>query len=741
MKRYGMVFLLGIGMIIMLASLITLGKSTSNSASFESMHVWLVFLNAGAAVALLAVIGFNLTRLLLQRSRNVAGSRLTLRLVGTFSLLAVVPVVLVYYFSYQFISRGIDSWFDVRVESALSGAMDLSRAALDMRVRDLLVRTERMSRSMNLGDSRQASYQLDQLRRQNGASELTLIGGFNNRIIASSSAVPGTLLPDMPGPEVMLQVRAGNEYVGLDPVAQGGLHIRAVVPVTTSGNAWWNRESLQALYPVGGEQSGLANQVQQAYAHYRELTVLRGPLKLMFNLTLLLVLLLSVLMSIWGAFVAARTLVAPIQALVEGTRAVARGDFTTRLPLTSRDEVGFLVSSFNEMTQRLAEAREAARKSREQVENERSYLGAVLTRLSSGVVSFNAALVLKTANPTASAILETDLHQYMGRSLVGLAKEDSLLGQFVAACRRHLDAEDKEWREEMVLQSAGGRRIFMVSCAMLPSTGEVPPGRVLVFDDLTLLIDAQRDAAWGEVARRLAHEIKNPLTPIQLAAERMRRRYLGVLKGEDADVMDRATNTIVQQVEAMKSMVNAFSEYARAPLLEMSAFDLNTLVREVVELYRVREADMQVTMELDPALPPIHADAGRVRQILHNLLKNAHEALEGRQDGQVRISSHYFRRSGEALAEVTVEDNGPGFDPVILGKAFEPYVTSKTKGTGLGLAIVKKLTEEHGGNIRLQNRAEGGAQIMIRLPLDEHTRSNQLLGANERRAGGRREAK
>ncbi len=741
MKRYGMVFLLGIGMIIMLASLITLGKSTSNSASFESMHVWLVFLNAGAAVALLAVIGFNLTRLLLQRSRNVAGSRLTLRLVGTFSLLAVVPVVLVYYFSYQFISRGIDSWFDVRVESALSGAMDLSRAALDMRVRDLLVRTERMSRSMNLGDSRQASYQLDQLRRQNGASELTLIGGFNNRIIASSSAVPGTLLPDMPGPEVMLQVRAGNEYVGLDPVAQGGLHIRAVVPVTTSGNAWWNRESLQALYPVGGEQSGLANQVQQAYAHYRELTVLRGPLKLMFNLTLLLVLLLSVLMSIWGAFVAARTLVAPIQALVEGTRAVARGDFTTRLPLTSRDEVGFLVSSFNEMTQRLAEAREAARKSREQVENERSYLGAVLTRLSSGVISFNAALVLKTANPTASAILETDLHQYMGRSLVGLAKEESLLGQFVAACRRHLDAEDKEWREEMVLQSAGGRRIFMVSCAMLPSTGEVPPGRVLVFDDLTLLIDAQRDAAWGEVARRLAHEIKNPLTPIQLAAERMRRRYLGVLKGEDADVMDRATNTIVQQVEAMKSMVNAFSEYARAPLLEMSAFDLNTLVREVVELYRVREADMQVTMELDPALPLIHADAGRVRQILHNLLKNAHEALEGRQDGQVRISSHYFRRSGEALAEVTVEDNGPGFDPVILGKAFEPYVTSKTKGTGLGLAIVKKLTEEHGGNIRLQNRAEGGAQIMIRLPLDEHTRSNQLLGANERRAGGRREAK
>ncbi|HEX4301087.1 MAG TPA: ATP-binding protein [Gammaproteobacteria bacterium] len=741
MKRYGMLLLFGVGMIIMLASLITLGKSTSNSESFESVHVWLVFLNAGAAVALLAVIGFNLTRLLLQRRRNVVGSRLTLRLVGTFGVLAIVPVVLVYYFSYQFISRGIDSWFDVRVESALTGAMELSRTALDMRVRDLLVRTERMSRTLNLADTRQSSYQLDQMRRQNGASELTLIGGFDNHIVATSNGVPGQFLPDMPGQDVMLQVRAGNEYVGLDPVAHGGLHIRAVVPVTIAGGAWWNRMSLQALYPVGGEQSGLADQVQQAYAHYRELTVLRGPLKLMFNLTLLLVLLLSVLMAVWGAFVAARTLVAPIQALVEGTRAVARGDFTTRLPLPSKDEVGYLVSSFNEMTQRLAEARDSARKSREQVENERSYLGAVLTRLSSGVISFNAALVLKTANPTASAILEADLHQYMGRSMVGLAKDDTLLGQFVAACRRHLDADDKEWREEMVLQSTSGRRIFMVSCAMLPATGEVPPGRVLVFDDLTLLIDAQRDAAWGEVARRLAHEIKNPLTPIQLAAERMRRRYLGQLKGEDADVMDRATNTIVQQVEAMKSMVNAFSEYARAPLLEMSAVDLNALVREVVELYLAREADMQVSMELDPALPPVHADAGRLRQILHNLLKNAHEALEGREDGRVRIASHYFRRGAEELAEVTVEDNGPGFDTEILGKAFEPYVTSKTKGTGLGLAIIKKLTEEHGGSIRLQNRPEGGAQIIIRLPVTEHTRSSQSLGNTERRAGGRREAK
>ena len=739
MKRYAMPIMIAAGMCIMLLSLILLAKSTSNSASFESIHVWLVLLNVIAAVVLLVVIGFNLARLVLQARRNVTGSRLTLRLVIMFGLLAIMPVVLVYYFSFQFISRGIDSWFDVRVESALSDAMALSRAALDMRVRELLVRTERMAGNIQSTDPRAAAYQLDLLRRENGATELTLLNGFTGRIFATSSGQPGSLVPDLPGPEVMMQVRNGSQYVGLDPVGQGGLHIRAVVPVTVVGQ-WWNRKILQALYPVAGEQSGLADRVQQAYSRYQQLTFLRQPLKYSFLLTLLLVLLLSLLMALWGAFVAARRLVAPIQDLVEGTRAVARGDFTTRLPLPARDEVGFLVSSFNEMTQRLAEAREATRKSREQVENERSYLGAVLSRLSSGVISFNAALVLKTANPAASAILDTDLQHYLGRSLASLSGETSLLGQFVTACRIHLDREDREWREQMVLNTPGGRRILMASCASLPSTGEIPPGRVVVFDDLTVLIDAQRDAAWGEVARRLAHEIKNPLTPIQLAAERVRRRYLGEFKGEDADVLDRATHTIVQQVEAMKSMVNAFSEYARAPELELAPFDLNALVREVADLYRTREAELDIDLELDPTLPMVRADSGRVRQMMHNLLKNAHEALEGRRDGHVDIHTHYFRRADEEMAEIVLEDNGPGFNTDILGKAFEPYVTSKPKGTGLGLAIVKKLAEEHGGTIRVQNRAEGGAQVVVRLPITEDARSSALLRGIERRNGGRREA-
>ncbi|MDE2346083.1 MAG: two-component sensor histidine kinase, partial [Gammaproteobacteria bacterium] len=351
-------------------------------------------------------------------------------------------------------------------------------------------------------------------------------------------------------------------------------------------------------------------------------------------------------------------------------------------------------------------------------------------------ISIDASLALKTANPAASAILGVELQQLLNRSLTSVSGDSSLFGQFVSACRAHLDAGETEWREEMLLHGASGRRMLMVSCATLPGSGESPPGHVIVFDDLTVLIEAQRDAAWGEVARRLAHEIKNPLTPIQLAAERMRRKYLGRLKDTDDAVLDRATHTIVQQVEAMKSMVNAFSEYARTPALEFKPLDLNELIGEVVELYRAREAGMAIQLKLDESLPQVYADAGRIRQMLHNLLKNAQEAIEARKDGWVMITTHYYHRGDEQAAEVVVEDNGPGFDASILGKAFEPYVTSKPKGTGLGLAIVKKLVEEHGGSIRANNNVEGGARLIIRLPVTETGRTNALLGGLQRHSHG-----
>ncbi len=734
MKRFAMPLVIAAGLVVMLLSLTLLSKSTANSAAFEQLHGGLLLLNIIAVAVLLVVIGFNLVRLILQYRRNVTGSRLTTRLVVMFVMLAIVPVVLVYYFSIQFISRGIDSWFDVRVERALGDAIELSRTALQLRVRELLTHTEQMGNVLMVTKPGNAAAELDTLRRESGATEVTLLSGMDGHIVATSSSQPTQLIPDLPGQEMLMQVRNGRVYVGLDPAGDNGLHIRALVPVTMGG-LWWRPEILQAIFPVADQQSGLAGRVQAAYSHYRELTVLRQPLKYSFMLTLSLVLLLSVLMAVWVAFVAARKLVEPIQNLVQGTRSVARGDFTTRLPLSSRDEVGYLVSSFNEMTQRLSLAQDAARRSRTQVESERSYLDAVLTRLSSGVISVDGNLMLKTANPAADAILGTALQRHLNKSLTPLAGDDSLFGQFASACRARLEAQETEWREEMLLHGATGRRMLMVSCTTLPSSGEAPSGHVIVFDDLTALIEAQRDAAWGEVARRLAHEIKNPLTPIRLAAERMRRKYLGKLKTEDADVLDRATHTIVQQVEAMKAMVNAFSEYARSPALEFTALDLNALVNEVGELYKARETGMSIQLKLDDSLPAVWADSGRVRQMLHNLLKNSQEALEGHKDGRVNITTHYYHRGGEEMAEIVVEDNGPGFNTEILGHAFEPYVTSKPKGTGLGLAIVKKLAEEHGGSIRAQNNPDGGAQLVIRLPVTEAGRTSAMLSGLQRRSG------
>ena len=431
-------------------------------------------------------------------------------------------------------------------------------------------------------------------------------------------------------------------------------------------------------------------------------------------------------MAVWGAFFFARKLTAPIQTLVAGTRAVAKGDFDTRLPMPGRDEMGFLVHSFNDMITRLAGAREVARQSQQAVESQRAYLAVILGRLSTGVVSLERDWRIKTANEAAGAILGVDLERAIGRPLAAVAEGRPLVQELIEVGRGHIEAGDFEWREQIALRGEAGRRVLMCACSALPGEDGEPDGFVVVFDDITALLQAQRDAAWGEVARRLAHEIKNPLTPIQLSAERIRRRFLGQMSDEDAQLLERATRTIVQQVEAMKQMVNAFSDYARAPDMEMVQVDLNQLVAEVAELYRVREIPVMIDLSLDPEVVTVEADAGRVRQILHNLIRNSVEALEGQEDSVVRITTRGTEEFELRAVFIMVEDNGPGIPPDSVDRIFDPYVTSKPKGTGLGLAIVKKLVEEHGGWVEASNRAEGGLRVTIALPADEDARGAML---------------
>jgi nitrogen fixation/metabolism regulation signal transduction histidine kinase len=725
-------FLMGAGFI--LGSLWLLSATTQNSGDFGRLHVWLLLLNVGGALVLLTLIGFNLWHLVRQYRERVPGARLTARLVAMFVGLAIAPVLLVYYFSFQFLSRGIDSWFDVRVEQALDNSLELSRSALDTRTRELLTRTERAAQT--LSDSPNlVRLNLERAREETGASEMAIFT-TSGRVLAVSALPGAPVVPDHPGEDIMLQARQGRSYVGLDPVGSG-LYVRAVVPFE-AGELLRETQLLQALYPVADKQSNLAESVQREFIRYQELTVLRQPLKYTFVLTLSLVLLVSLLTAVWGAFFAARRVVAPIRDLAEGTRAVARGDFDTRLPVQTRDEVGFLVLSFNEMTSRLADAREETQRTQHQVESERAYLEAVLTRLSSGVIALDAERRVRTANGAAASMLGLDVARAVGRPFPRLRGAGDAAREFVDAVENRLAAGEREWREEIVLRAATGRRILVCSCTLLPGDADHPGGTVLVFDEVTQLIQAQRDAAWGEVARRLAHEIKNPLTPIQLAAERLRHKFLERLAPADAEMLERSTRTIVQQVEAMQAMVNAFSEYARAPEMEVSKFSLNGLVAEVVDLYRERDSGTGIRLDLDAALPQVEADAGRIRQMLHNLIKNALEALEGRTRPEVAVTTRLRKDGAVQIAEIVVEDNGPGFAEDILARPFEPYVTSKPKGTGLGLAIVKKLAEEHGGSLSADNRPEGGARIQIRLPLNDDAHAAFLARALRRRRDERR---
>jgi nitrogen fixation/metabolism regulation signal transduction histidine kinase len=720
LKRAASVLTVGIGGLLWLAAILFMAQTAQHSEQFSRLHPWILMVNVAGLALLVGLLATQLAQLIRDWRGQVIGSRLKARMVWIFGVLATLPILLVYFFAVQFLNRGIDSWFNVEIRRSLDDALVLSRSALEMRMREHLAGSVFAAEQLvAAGDAGPAL--LETLRRQLGALEMTLATESGALVAVSKGFSPDFLPDDVPG-EALMQVRQGRPFVSLEPQSEGGYLIRTAVPVRTT-SATRERYVLQGIFPVAERLGALADTVQAAYQQFGEKDYLRKPLKASFILTLTVVLLLSLLAAWYGAIFMAQRLVQPIQDLVQGTRAVAQGDLDTRLPLTSHDEMGFLVHSFNDMTKRLRVAREDQRRAQQAAETERANLAVILARLSTGVVSLEPDWSVRTANRAASTILGEDLEPRVGAKFDAIGgDEQSLARQFAAACRQRLDAGAAEWREQFAFQSSGGRRIVMCACTPLPGDGDEPGGYVLVFDDITAMLRAQREAAWGEVARRLAHEIKNPLTPIRLSAERLRHRLLpGMTDARDAQMLERSTETIVQQVEAMKKMVNAFSEYARAPRLEISQLVLNRLVTEVADLYRAQGASRGVRLgvELDPALDTVVADPGRLRQLLNNLLTNAVEALEGQPEGSIRVVTRRATRGGAEVAEITVEDDGPGFQQDMIGQVFDPYVTTKAKGTGLGLAIVRKIVEEHGGHIEAENRASGGARVRVDLPLGD----------------------
>ena len=710
--------LLGPGFTLLLSAFlliasVLLSRAAGNDELFGDFYSALILLNV-IGISLLALMSaFQIWRLIGQFRARVLGSRLTLRFVGTFAVLALIPLAVVYYFAVQFLSRGIDSWFDVQIEQALDDALLLGRSSLESIKLDVVDQLRDDADNIQRAESNFEVFQLlDELRQANDFEEMSL-HSMSGEILASSSRDSISLIPDVPDERVIRQLRQGKVYSEIEPIAGGGLQLRVAIRMAGRQVGDIGRV-LQVLDPLPLRYSRLAESVESASAEYEKLQYLRRPLTFSFVLTLSLVTLMTLLIALLIAIYLAKRLVAPLRDLAEGTQAVAQGDYGKQLPVTSGDELGVLVSSFNRMTQEISSAQTAVRNSQFEAEKQSAYLETVLAHLSSGVMSFDGARQLRTHNAAAERILHTLLGTFVESSIAEMIKALPAAEPLLNMIDQGISDDVSEWQKEISINSPLGQQTLVCSGTKL-SGAETESGCVVVFDDATALIKAQRDAAWGEVARRLAHEIKNPLTPIQLSAERIRRRYLDKVEKDDREILDRATRTIAQQVESMKSMVNAFSDYAQPVISRPRRLDINTLIRDITELHVAHLTRIRFLFDLADDLPLVMTDPAGIRQVLNNLIINASDAL-GDKGGELKLSTRIDPVKDNLLV-LELQDNGPGFPAELLDRIFEPYVTTKTSGSGLGLPISRRIIEENSGTMRATNLPKGGAVVIIQLPV------------------------
>ncbi len=697
-------------LLLLFISLQLISSASMDSEQFRRLYYILLAVNLVILLLLFLLIYRQGWRLYQQLKNQVAGARLTLRMMLIFVSLSVLPAMIVYVFSIQFIHRSIDSWFDESVEAALEDALELSRSAVDEKKKTLLKRMRQLSSEILTDATSLSLVALSEIREKSGVDEVTLLTS-KGKVLGSSSISGGDFVPDLPGAELLLPLRQGRDHVIIDLNDDESKSIRVLTRVTFEGQDGFL--ILQAMAPLSERNRKLASSVQQAYSEYKGLVYLRKPLKLSFTLTLSLVLWLAILSAVWAAFFSARRIAAPIRDLAEGTKAVAEGEYHRPIPLLDNDDLGQLVQSFNKMMRRLSQTRDELEKSHLQAKNQRDYLGVLLSNLSSGVISLNSQLQIRTCNPEASLILGLDLHEYNQQPLEVLLQVKPELEALVRWIQNSILNKVKHWSEEVTLSEKGGTKVLLCRGNALADGGYV-----VVIENVTTLVQAQRDAAWGEVARRLAHEIKNPLTPIQLSAERLRHKYLKTMPAEDAETMERLTSTIIHQVACMKEMVQAFSEYARMPELKLQTIEIEKLLTEVIELYHGTK-NLTIVQNFSIAGTVIEADQGRLRQVFHNLIKNSLEACAGQKKIILELKTMLLEMENHQWCLVELCDNGPGFPEKMLQNIFDPYVTNKPKGTGLGLAIVKKIVEEHGGSIQASNRNGSGTRMTIRLPTIE----------------------
>jgi nitrogen fixation/metabolism regulation signal transduction histidine kinase len=745
-------YLLVVGGAVISILLFMLASASENSDFFDQHYPWLIGLNALVASALLVLVILLLTRLYKRYKRGKFGSRLMTRLVLLFAAMGILPGIVIYVVSVQFVSRSIESWFDVRVESALEAGLNLGRAALDGSLAELNAKAHVLAQELaDLPETAQ-SRQLSRWRDQAQIQEATIVGA-NGRILANAGAMQAALMPDLPTSAMLRQARTTHGFAavegGTDPHdgmsataadASAGLRLRVVVPIPLPADALTLQNDarfLQLIQPVAANLATNAEALRAAYSEYQERSLARSGLRKIYIVTLTLTLLLAIFGAIASAFLIASSLAKPLLLLAEGTRAVAEGDLSPRPIVASSDELGTLTQSFNVMTRQLFDARTTVEKNRAELENAKAYLESVLANMSAGVMVLDGDFNLISCNESVERILQ---HEFASRirqpfaAIEGLgpfadAITKAFLEQSAQSAGGGLGEDGLHWQQQIEIPRGVPGSDVDHDITLLARGSRLPVkngmGYVVVFDDISDVISAQRSIAWGEVARRLAHEIKNPLTPIQLSAERLQMRLEGKLEQRDAEILLKSTTTIVNQVDSMKRMVDDFRDYAKTPPAVLSPLDLNALIEEILHLYLGGDERDFIHARLAAGLPQVMGDATQLRQVIHNLLQNAQDAVaEGCKDGiapQIDVITEEVRYQGadgvgRRAVRLSITDNGAGFAPDILARAFEPYITSKTRGTGLGLPMVKKIIDEHGGRIDIQNRSDAkGAKVLILL--------------------------
>jgi nitrogen fixation/metabolism regulation signal transduction histidine kinase len=697
------------------AFLLFLLSKASSSSEFISgnSYTFVLILSVVFILSLIAIIANQIKKLFRNIKKDVIGSRLSMRLVISFTLMAVIPGLIVYLVSVNFLTRSIESWFNVKVESALDGGLKLGQKALDIMLTDLELKAERMALTLSSMPTTSQYGALSDLREKSGVQDATIISD-QGKIIAVSSNDAESFLPALPT-LIQLKQAENNIYGKIEPITNKGLYLRVLAPINEASVSN-EKLILQILQPVPDSLSTIAESVQTVFQDYHKLSYSRDSLKVIFSITLTLVLMLAILTAVAIGFLLSRKLSEPLALLAEGTKKIAKGNFKTMLPEKGKDELGVLVRSFNSMTKQLDQATQTSENNQIRLESARSYLETVLAHLSSGVIVIDDAMEIKSFNIAATKILQVDLSKNKDKLLTSISKKNKLLTDFIRGIQEEIYAFGRKKQTEVIkefeIKYENNNQVLLLQITPLPQNKL--NNYVLMIDDITMMIQAQRDAAWSEVARRLAHEIKNPLTPIQLSAERIKHKLGAKLNKDDTDILNKAVATIVNQVDAMKTMVNEFSEYARAPKLNLELTDINKFIKEISHLFE--NSGIKIVTKLSKDLPEIRVDVNMMRQVLINLIQNAQDAMMNNTKKQIiQINTNKLKN----YIVLSIEDNGPGFSADILKKAFEPYVTTKSHGTGLGLAIVKKIIEEHEGAIAIENIKNSGALIKIQLPISK----------------------